>query len=464
MPRLPVVGVQPPLRFIPPLRRPWVRLLLRSLLPLLHRCQGVWRIEVAGGIELARLFWAHQRGELRLLLAFRHPSTRDPLVLAWLFWSALPRLARRQGLRLSRPSHALFLYDRGVPLWAGAAVGWLLSRLGGIPIQRGKLDRQALRLARDVAARGPFPLAIAPEGATNEHGDLIAPLEPGLAQIAFWTCDDLAAAGRDEPVLIVPIGVRYELLRPSWQRIDQLLLLLERQLGVGAAAAGDPACLSPQARRYSRLQAVSMALLGAMEVFYRQAHGLVFDPTAPFIERLARLREAMLGLAEARFGLRPQGTLQERCRRIEQAGWERIYRSDRQELSPVALGLADWTAAEASLCLEHMHLVEPFAAISGHYVAEAPTVDRYAEVLQILWRAVAWIEGRPGASPPSLGRSRARLQVQAPIEVTERHSAYRRDRRQAVEALTAQVRQGLEATLVQSGVDGASVRLPTSSP
>lgn len=460
MPRLPVVGVQPPLRFIPPVPRPWVRVLLRALLPLLHRCQGVWRIDVAGGGDLARLFLAHQRGELRLLLAFRHPSTRDPLVLAWLFWSALPRLARRQGLRPGQPCHAQFLYDRGVPLWAGSAVGWLLSRLGGIPIQRGKLDRQALRLARDVAARGPFPLAIAPEGATNEHGDLIAPLEPGLAQIAFWTCDDLAAAQRQERVLIVPIGVRYELLRPRWQRIDQLLLLLERRLGVAAAAQGAGASPPPQARRYGRLQAVSTALLGAMEAFYREAYGLDFDPTAPFIDRLARLREAMLGLAEARFGLRPQGTLQERCRRIEQAGWERIYRTDRQALAPVARGLADWTATEASLCLEHMHLVEPFAAISGHYVAEAPTVDRYAEVLQILWRAVVWIEGRPGASPPSLGPSRARLQVQAPIDVTARHRAYRQDRRLAVQDLTARVRQALEATLAQA----ASVRLPVSSP
>jgi 1-acyl-sn-glycerol-3-phosphate acyltransferase len=442
MPRLRPAEAQPPLSFIPPARRAWVRWLVRLLLPLLLRARGVAGVQAGGVAELAGWFQAQQQGGVRLLLAFRHPSTRDPLVLAWLFWCAVPRLARRQGRRLRAPVHVQFLYDRGIPLWAGALVGWVLCSLGGIPIQRGKLDRQALRLARQLAVDGPLPLAIAPEGATNDHGELIAPLEPGLAQLAFWACDDLEAAGRQERVVIVPIGLRYPLLRPGWQRIERLMALLERRLGLATPAGADTA-----ERRYGRLVALAEAMLAELETFYGRAHGLRIDVAAPVSERMAHLRDRVLELAERRFGLRSQGSLQERCHRIEQAGWERIYRGDLAALSPVARGLADWTAAEASLVLDHMRLVEPFTSLSGRYVAERPSHDRYAELLLILWRSVAWIEGRPQARPPSLGPCRALIQVGSAIDVSERHGAYRQDRRAAVEQLTATVRQGLQQAL-----------------
>jgi 1-acyl-sn-glycerol-3-phosphate acyltransferase len=459
MPRLRLAEAQPPLRFIPPARRRgWVRWLVRLLLPVLLRSDGVARVQAEGVAELAGWFEAQQQGRVRLFLAFRHPSTRDPLVLAWLFWCAVPTLARRQGRPLRSPVHAQFLYDRGIPLWAGALVGWVLCSLGGVPIQRGKLDRQALRMARELAVDGPFPLAIAPEGATNGHGELISPLEPGLAQLAFWACEDLDAAGRCERVVIVPIGLRYPLLRPDWPRIERILTLLEQRLGLPAASARAPDCpgSGPESRmeaadeedhRYARLVALAEAMLGELEGFYRQAHGLRFDASAPFQDRMARLRDQVLELVEARFGLRSQGTLQERCRRIEQAGWERIYRGDLATLSPVGRGLADWTAAEASLCLDHMRLVEPFTAINGRYVVERPTPDRYAELLQILWQSVVWLEGRTEARPPSLGPCRAVLQVGPAIDVTGSLGAYRRDRRAAVEALTAAVADGLQDTL-----------------
>ncbi|SBO44464.1 1-acyl-sn-glycerol-3-phosphate acyltransferase [Cyanobium sp. NIES-981] len=455
MPRLRLAGAQPPLTFIPPARRAWVRWLVRLLLPLLLRGQGVGRVQADGVAELAGCFRAQQQGRVRLFLAFRHPSTRDPLVLAWLFWCAVPRLARRLGRPLRPPVHAQFLYDRGIPLWAGALVGWVLCSLGGVPIQRGKLDRQALRMARELAVDGPFPLAIAPEGATNGHGELISPLEPGLAQLAFWACEDLAAAGRPERVVIVPIGLRYPLLRPSWPRIERLLAPLERRLGLAPPPPGPPRPRKDREtdqealaeHRYGRLLAVAEVMLRELEGFYRQAHGLHFTGGAPFAERMAQLRDRVLELAESRFALRSQGTLQERCRRIEQAGWERIYRADLDALSPVGRGLADWTAAEASLCLDHMRLVEPFTAMSGRYVVDRPTPDRYAELLLILWRAVAWIEGRPQLRPPSLGPTQAVLQVGPAIDVTDRHGAYRQDRRAAVDSLTGAVRTALQDIL-----------------
>jgi hypothetical protein len=174
---------------------------------------------------------------------------------------------------------------------------------------------------------------------------------------------------------------------------------------------------------------------------------MVLQPAGTFQDRLALLRHRVLEMAERPFGLRSQGTLQDRCRRIEQAAWERMYRADLDTLSPVNRSLADWTAAEAALCLGHMRLVEPFAGISGTYVAAKPSPDRYAELLQILWRAVAWIEGRPEAPPPDLGPLQARIRLGTPIDVTARRGDYRHDRRQAVEDLTIAVGRGLEEAI-----------------
>ena len=43
--------------------------------------------------------------------------------------------------------------------------------------------------------------------------------------------------------------------------------------------------------------------------------------------------------------------LQERCRRIEQAAWDRIYRESVDQLPPLERSLADWEAREADLQL-----------------------------------------------------------------------------------------------------------------
>jgi len=87
--------------------------------------------------------------------------------------------------------------------------------------------------------------------------------------------------------------------------------------------------------------------------------------------------------------LQAQGSLIERCRRLE-AGWTYIYREDLQDgkaLSPLDRGLADWIAEEASLRMLHMRLVESFVAVTGTYVLEKPTVERFAETALLMFDA-----------------------------------------------------------------------------
>ncbi len=71
--------------------------------------------------------------------------------------------------------------------------------------------------ARHLMLHGRFPFAVAPEGATNGHGERIGPLEPGIGQLGLWCVQDLERVGRSEEVLILPIGLRYEYERPRWR-------------------------------------------------------------------------------------------------------------------------------------------------------------------------------------------------------------------------------------------------------
>lgn len=80
-------------------------------------------------------------------------------------------------------------------LWrAGRFGAWFLTALGGFPVARGTADREALRAAEEVVARGE-PLVMFPEG-TRQEGPEIQPLFDGPA---FVACR--------QGVPIVPVGI-----------------------------------------------------------------------------------------------------------------------------------------------------------------------------------------------------------------------------------------------------------------
>jgi 1-acyl-sn-glycerol-3-phosphate acyltransferase len=339
-----------PLEFLPPRLDARVVAVSRRLLPLwLRRRSGIGAIEVRQVERLVEAMQHFQAGETRLLLAFRHPSLDDPAVLAYLLWNVLPREGRQRGLRWRPAPHAQFLYDRGIPLWAGAATGWMLSRLGGSSIQRGKLDLPALRSARELLLHGPHPFAAAPEGATNGHNEVVSDLEPGVAQLAFWTADDLARSGRPERMTLLPIGVQYGYVQPVWAAIEALLGELERDTGLSP----DPERSLEPRQLYGRLHGLGERMLALMESFYREAYHRELTPPAPgasatgasaagessgpLAPRLQALLDTALKVVEEPFGIVAKGDLASRCRRVEQAGWERLYPSGNGAETPCAL-------------------------------------------------------------------------------------------------------------------------------
>ncbi|MGB3766705.1 MAG: 1-acyl-sn-glycerol-3-phosphate acyltransferase [Phormidesmis sp.] len=449
---------QPALDFIPPRYSPWFRRMMRPLMPAWTAWQtDIVEVEARNVETLAQLYEAFNLGKTRLLLAFRHPNSVDPYVLSHLLWRDLPQAAREQQLNIGT-AHSHFLYDRGIPLWAGSYLGGVFSRLGGIPIQRGKLDLLALKTARRLFCDGELPLAAAPEGGNNGHNEIVSPLEPGIAQLAFWCAEDMADQGRDESVVVLPIGIQYRYVTPPWKQLAELMSQLETDCGIGYPSAEALQVLRRQFEKsqsvqsgvgaehidlYSRLYRLAEHLLTLMEGYYANFYRVSFEEpdgalglNSQLAERLSALMDKSLRVAESYFGLRAKGSVIDRCRKLEQAGWDRIYREDTPILSAVELGLANRVAEEADLRMWHMRLMESFVAVTGRYVKECPSVDRFAETLLLLRDMVAKLKG-DSPSRPQLGLQKAIVTVGQPIDAGVRLGDYKQKRRGAIAQLTA---------------------------
>jgi hypothetical protein len=454
-----MIQAQSSLEFIPPAYNPLVWKISKKILPLwLRYNQNITSVKIKNASELIELYRQFDAGQTRFMLAFRHPAVTDPPCIAQLLWNQLPQIAKQQGKALKSPVHAHFIYDRGIPLWAGGQIGWIISHLGGTPIRRGSIDRVGLRSIRDLFVNGSLPIAAAPEGATNGHNEIISPLEPGIAQFGFWCQEDLHKAQRSEAVAIAPLGVRYFYLTAPWQYLEDLLSQLEIDSGFKTTPTkslglvnGVSLTTNQEDDFYQRLYALAEYLLTLMEEFYSKFYQqklVLENQTLPI--RLQALLDAALKVAEQSLGVKPHDGISDRCRRVEQAGWNRIYRDDLssiETLAPAVRGLADLVASEAELRLWHMRLVENFVSVTGHYVAEKPTVERFADTILLLWKMIARLKGEPSLKLPYLGQKWVQLTAMPPLLIADYWQLYQSDRRQAVANLTQDLQTALEQAI-----------------
>ncbi len=456
---------QPKLGFIPPAFNPAILKLVHCSLPILQRFRlqpwlpaGISKIETVNGENLVKLYHQFQIRKIRLILAFRHCEVDDPLSGLYLFSRSIPQIARQQDTSLKFPIHSHFMYDRGMTIWTGDWLGWLFANIGGVPVHRGKnLDLQAIRKIRELLIDGQFPLVVAPEGATNGHSEIVSPLEPGVAQLAFWCAEDLAKANRVEKVIVLPINIQYHYINPQWSKLDRLLCKLEKDCGLSIQAVKATNTVKIEELYYQRLLRLGEHLLKEMEQFYGCFYHYNFPDLAQnslnqeenITIRLQNLLDMALQAGESYFGLSKKGNIIERCRRLEEAGWNYIYREEPEKfnkLSPVQRGLRDWIAAEADLRMLHMRLVESFVVVRGNYIQEKPCFERFAETSLILFDAISRIKGIKNPRRPRLGWRKSQVTIGNSIDISDRFLDYKKNRRRAKQAVT-QLTQDLQTAL-----------------
>lgn len=464
-----ITKAQPRLAFLAPKFNLWVLRLVSWMLPYWLKYKlHILKIDVTDIDRLVEVYKQAQMGRLRLIVAFRHPSQDDSACLGYLLTKILPAAARKHRIVFRSPIFAHFIYDRGIPLRAAKIVSWLYPRLGGIPMHRGRTDRLALKTARELLIYGEMPLAIAPEGASNGQSEFVSPLKSVAAQIGFGGMEELARLGRNEDVSIVPIGIQYYYLQQPWGKLERLIYELETACGLivdrhdSLVSIGQADGRPMRKLLYDRFYRVSQHLLYQAENFYAQFYRYQIPERPPLeraisrteiSQRLDRILDFALQVSENYFNLQPHGTKSDRCRQIEEASWDWIYREELtspHDLAPVSRKLADRIATEADLRMWHLRMLESFVAITSSYVKDRPTIERFAEVALLLWDLVAQIQDRKSANRPVLGERRVLLTIGNPIPLSDYWDRYKSGRKQAKQAtidLTQELRTALEGSV-----------------
>ncbi len=452
--------VQPPLKVYPPKINQFVLKIIRLLTPFWLRWQcGIKQIETRYVDRLVEVTKKFQDGKARYILAFRHPTTDDPFGMLYMLAYAVPEQARDMGIKLTKTPHSSFVYDRGISMWAGDYINWLFPALGGISIFRGKLDRPALNLIRQQITSGESPLSMAPEGGTNGKSELVAELEPGIAQIGFWAAEDLLKEGCTEEMLIVPVGIQYEYSIAAWGKIDETIAAIEKECGITKPAI-------TTSTRYQRLYELGSYLVQWVSDYYKTFYGNYArkDKDVPDSDDLAirieDLADRILSVAEMSFGIKAKGSPIDRCRRLEQAGWDRIFRNDLQDieqLSQVERCFADQLALEANYSNWHMKIAESIIGVTSDYVRQHPSPSRYIEVLKLMWSVLQRVTERNPDSvfkeTPNFGDRKVILSVAEPISVSERLSEYQSSRTAAKECnrkLTEEIHSAMKNLVIPS--------------
>ncbi|MBD2178101.1 1-acyl-sn-glycerol-3-phosphate acyltransferase [Pseudanabaena sp. FACHB-1998] len=452
--------VQPPLKVYPPKVNQLILKAIRFVTPFWLRWQcGIKQIETRYVDRLVEATKQFQEGKARYIIAFRHPTTDDPFGMLYLLVYAVPEQARAMGIKLKHTPHSAFVYDRGISLWAGDYINSLFPALGGISIFRGKLDRPALNLMRKQITNGDEPLSMAPEGGTNGKSEMVAELEPGVAQIGFWAAEDLLKEGRNEEMLIIPVGIQYEYSLASWAAIDEAIMAIEKECGLTKSAISTET-------RYQRLYELGSYLVQWVSNYYKTFYRNYAPRESEFTDsddiaiRIDDLTDRILSVAEMNFGIKAKGTAIDRCRRLEQAAWDRIFRNDIkdiEQLSQIERSFADQLALEANYSNWHMKIAESIIGVTSDYVRQHPSPSRYIEVIKLMWSVLSRVTERDPKSTfkqsPNFGDRKLYLSIAEPLSVSSRLAEYQSSRNAAKECtrkLTEEISKSLNDLLVKS--------------
>lgn len=325
-----------PYRFIPPFRGLfWCRVAGRLMPVHLRRKVDVMRWQFTG-LEHLRSAVANKAG---VLIASNHSRSCDPMVLGVMGTHAGMYLYYVAAYHLFRQSRMM---------------GWILNRIGGYSIWREGTDRESIKTTVRILADAERPVVLFPEGTFFRQNDRVHQLQEGLSLITRQ-----AVKQCERPIVIIPAGVKYWMLRDPMSTLTRRVEALEVRLG-----------WRPQTHLdlVARMEKLGSGLLAVKEVEYGvEARAGSLD------ERIAALVASRTSwLEDKHLNKRHDGWPLERIRRL------------RQHLSRKLTDPKGDAAAlgEAKGDLEEMVFLENLNAQSLDYLREDPSAERLVETLQ----------------------------------------------------------------------------------
>ncbi len=380
----------------------------------LKLAEGISEVSVQGGSTLVEEYRRFGEGESRLIVTFRHPSASDAPLVGYLFGRKIQQMAEADGIRLPRRTLVHFLYGRGVPLWSGPGTGWLLPRIGAIPVYHRRVDSRGMAAVRAAAVDGRFPIALAPEGQVTYHNKSFGALEGGTGRLALWAKSDLEKRGESLPVRILPLSIEYRFGNRAGTTFDQILSWIEAKSGI--ASTIDHRAPGPEL--HEALISLTDRLIGRLETLY--APFFKRSATPPELpDRIERVCNTALRVGERSHGILGIGTLLDRVFRLRDAGWKRMFRDDLEGLSEIERSFADAFAEQAKLTTRHMELVDALEYLDPSYISPESDFDRFVEYALVLQDVVNRLLGGTIAGRMKVRGRRAIVTVGRPKSVDE---------------------------------------------
>ncbi len=397
--------------FIPPHFDPFALLVARLVLPLrLRGADRVTRLEIDDA-SAARLRALHGQ---RVMLCPNHSYQADAVVLY-----ALSLLLRQQWYYLSA------LENFFPPLQ-----GWLLRNVGAYSVVRGTMDLPCFRCTRRLLAAGEHPVVIFPEGEIVGQNDVIGAFQPGVAQFAFWALDELRAASQGPlpPVYAAPVTMKYLLPGDVRPALARRMALMERKLNL----------TDPRTDLYDRLGKIGEAVLAIAE----REYGLTPAPGGLFNDRVQAAKAAILARVarEVNVTLRPDRTTIDHVRMLFNA----VDRITRAAPAPTAYArkLQREHQRRVSALYVDLWRVLRFAAAFDGYNPDRLTQERLMELTNRLeWEVLGSLRW--------VGPMTAVVHVGEPINLTAYYDEYRRDRQAALAMATHRLAAAIQEKLTE---------------
>ncbi len=369
----------PKLESIPATPSFFIRRILRIVGPIYRRLvMKVSRVHCRNEEVATRIFAGGRGSGTTVLVAFRHPSPDDPLLV----YSLLDRLIRKAG---GSPLHGpVFLYGRDVPVWAGSPAEWLLPRTGAICVFHEQVKRDSLDEVYAAIESGEAPVALAPEAQVTYHNYRVAPSQTGTAHLAVW-----GAVTKGKTVSILPLGLEYRYPDRGHRTFRKLLDSILRAVGLPpTGAATDPDRLPELLWRGAG------AVLEAVAAAYHLPDGggpLNADSLNRTVRSIiaAALRE---GETAAGLPIEVDRDPISRVFRLRRAYWERLFPGI--ESAPLSQKLKDLRATEGRITARYFQTVDLLAYLDFTYLTEvglgpdapmpAAGSDRHARLVEYL--------------------------------------------------------------------------------
>lgn len=403
-------------------------------------------IEIQECEKVVDLWKAFQNGEIRLIIAFRHPYGDEPQLFSYAFDVLLPRKARMLRRPLRNPVHARFVHGYEVALWGGPLVRWLLPRIGALPVYHAKMEAGGIKNIRNAIRNGPFPLALASEGQISYVSETVARLENGSVQMGFWCAEELEKENRSERVIILPLSIHHRFNPRDFKKLHAFLSRLEKKCGLDSITSGT-------ASVKERLVRLETRILAMTEEYYAKSYRVKpavqvdVDVDTALRSRWKALMDAALAHAEFVLGIRTSvySDAINRVYAIRQVCWDRIYPGpETGKPSALSRAFTNRRTGEAWYAMRHMEFVDIAFYLDGAYLNSVeggdPPFDRLVETAHNLDDLVSRLAGGNIRDRPSFMRKKAVIIPGEILDITSRLSDYQLDRKKTVAEATVSLK------------------------